>query len=271
MSIKPPSIDGDPTAALLEIMAALRDPHAGCPWDLEQDFSTIAPYTIEEAYEVADAIRHGDMAALKSELGDLLLQVVYHAQMADEAGHFSFADVARSISEKMIRRHPHVFGNVDVDSAEEQTRAWEEMKARERHDADRVGVLADVPRALPALKRSVKLQKRAARVGFDWPHRDQVLEKLDEELRELREALADGAAQSHIREELGDLLFVMANLARHLDIDPEAALDDANVKFIRRFSRVETLLAEDGRTPDESTLDEMEAMWVRAKEEEREE
>lgn len=268
MSIKPPRLD-NPMAALLDIMAALRDPQEGCPWDLEQNFSTIAPYTIEEAYEVADAIRDGDMAALKGELGDLLLQVVYHAQMADEAGQFNFADVARGISEKMIRRHPHVFGDAEVDSARAQTRAWEEMKARERGKADRSGVLDDVPRALPALKRSVKLQKRAARVGFDWPDRNQVLDKIDEELAELKEAMADGVSHAHIREEVGDLLFALANLARHLDIDPEATLDDANAKFTRRFSRVETLLAEDDRTPDGATLDEMEALWIRAKEEER--
>lgn len=260
-------------AALLIIMRRLRDPQSGCPWDIEQNFETIAPYTIEEAYEVADAIRAGDMAGLKDELGDLLLQVVYHSQMAAESGHFTFEDVAEAIGAKMVRRHPHVFGEADIRSAEEQTRAWEELKAEERAMAGKKaakGVLADVPRALPALKRAAKLQKRAARVGFDWPDKSHVFGKIAEELGELKEAVATGTDRAHMSEELGDLLFVLANLARHLDIDPETALDDANAKFMRRFGRIEALLAERGRAPEESDLEEMDTLWNRAKEEERE-
>lgn len=264
-----PAPDLPPMEALLLIMRRLRDTRQGCPWDLEQTFETIAPYTIEEAYEVADAIRAGDMPALKAELGDLLLQVVYHAQMAAEAGTFTFEDVAEAIGAKMVRRHPHVFGEAEIRSAEEQTRAWEELKADERSGAGTAGILAGVPRALPALKRAAKLQKRAARVGFDWPDKSHVFDKLAEELEELREAVATDSGREHVSEELGDLLFVLANLARHLDIDPETALDNANAKFIRRFGRVESLLAERGRTPQESDLAEMDALWNRAKEEER--
>jgi MazG family protein len=267
-----PAPDAPPMEALLLIMRQLRDPQCGCPWDIEQSFETIAPYTIEEAYEVADAIRQGDMAGLKGELGDLLLQVVYHAQMAAEAGHFAFDDVAEAIGTKMVLRHPHVFGDVEIRSAEEQTIAWEELKAQERAAAGHAkakSVLADVPRALPALKRAAKMQKRAARVGFDWPDKSHVFDKIGEELGELKDAIAADTDKAHMAEELGDLLFVLANLARHLDIDPETALEDANAKFMRRFGRVEALLAEQGRAPEDSDLMEMDALWNRAKEEER--
>lgn len=266
-----PAPEAAPMEALLEIMRRLRDPHSGCPWDIEQTFETIAPYTIEEAYEVADAIREGDMGDLKAELGDLLLQVVYHAQMADEAGHFNFENVAEAIGTKMVRRHPHVFGDAEVRDAEQQTVAWEELKAQERAEngGTAPSVLADVPRALPALKRAAKLQKRAARVGFDWPDKSHVFDKITEELGELKEAVGLGTDKAHMAEELGDLLFVLANLARHLAIDPETALDNANAKFIRRFGRVEALLGEAGRAPEHSDLDEMDALWNRAKLEER--
>ena len=250
---------------LLEIMARLRAAD-GCPWDREQTFATIAPYTIEEAYEVADAIEQGDMAGLKGELGDLLFQSVYHAQMAAEAGHFDFADVVRGVSDKMVLRHPHVFGEESADkTAEQQTRDWEAQKARER---GRVGVLDGVALGLPALKRAVKLQNRAARVGFDWPSTDQVLDKLVEEAREVVEA-RETLGPDALAEEIGDLLFVMANLARHLKVDPEAALRGANAKFTRRFQRIEAWLAEQGKTPADSDLAEMDALWDRAKAEEK--
>ncbi|GHC58651.1 nucleoside triphosphate pyrophosphohydrolase [Neogemmobacter tilapiae] len=258
----------DPEAGierLLEIMARLRAPD-GCPWDREQDFGTIAPYTIEEAYEVADAIEQGDMAGLKGELGDLLFQSVYHAQMAAEAGHFGFGDVVRVVSDKMVVRHPHVFGEESGDkTAEQQTRDWEAQKARER---GRVGVLDGVAMGLPGLTRAVKLQNRAARVGFDWPSTDQVLDKLVEEAGELVEA-RDKLGPEELFAEMGDLLFVMANLARHLKIDPEAALRATNAKFTRRFERIEALLVEQGKTPAESDLVEMDALWNRAKAEEK--
>ncbi len=257
---------------LVEIMARLRDPAGGCPWDLEQSFATIAPYTLEEAHEVADAIERQAWDELRGELGDLLFQVVYHARMAEEAGHFSLPDVVQAISEKMIARHPHVFGAESRDkTAEDQTRDWERLKAAERargKPGSSARVLDGVALALPALTRAVKLQNRAARVGFDWPSTGQVLEKLQEECAELVEA-RDRLGPEELAEEMGDLLFVMANLARHLKIDPEAALRTANAKFTRRFGRIEDLLAERGKTPADSTLEEMDALWNRAKAEEK--
>jgi ATP diphosphatase len=246
---------------LAAIMARLRDPATGCPWDLEQDFASIAPYTIEEAYEVADAIARGNMADLEGELGDLLLQSVYHAQMAAEAGHFDLARVARGIADKMVARHPHVFGTESRDkSADQQTQDWERLKAAERAARAETRTLDGVAIGLPALMRAVKLQKRAARVGFDWPDIAQVLDKLAEEAREVAEA-RDRLSQADMAEEIGDLLFVVANLARHLDIDPEAALRGANSKFTRRFNAIEDELARRGRTPAQSTLAEMDAIW----------
>jgi len=246
-------------------MAALRDPDSGCPWDIEQDFASIAPYTIEEAYEVADAIEKEDWPALKGELGDLLLQVVYHAQMADEAGHFTFADVARTVSDKMVARHPHVFGDESREkSAEQQVQDWEKVKAAERAARAQGGVLDDVALGLPALMRAVKLQKRAGRVGFDWPDTAQVLDKIAEESAELVEA-RDTLTQAHVTEEMGDLLFVMANLARHLNVDPEEALRAANAKFTRRFRAIEAALAAQNRRPEDSDLIEMDALWNAAK------
>jgi ATP diphosphatase len=245
---------------LAGIMRRLRAPEGGCPWDIEQDFDTIAPYTIEEAYEVADAIARRDWDGLKGELGDLMFQAVYHAQMADEAGYFTLDDVVRAISDKMIARHPHVFGDADVKSAEAQTHAWEVMKARERAARAQTGVLDDVPLALPALMRAIKLQNRAARVGFDWPEIGQVVDKITEEARELAEA-RESLSRDEIADEFGDLLFVMANLGRHLQIDPEAALRAANDKFTRRFRGIEAALQAQGRTPADSHLDEMDALW----------
>lgn len=253
---------------LIEIMRRLRDPETGCPWDIEQDFSTIAPYTIEEAYEVADAIERGAFGELKGELGDLLLQSVYHAQMADEAGHFSFADVVRTVSDKMVARHPHVFGDESRDkSAEQQTQDWERIKAAERAASGQTGparTLDGVAMGLPALMRAVKLQKRAARVGFDWPSTDEVLAKLIEEAAELTEARAS-LSEDEIEEEFGDLLFVVANLGRHYGVDPEAALRRANAKFSRRFAAIEDALAARGKTPAQSDLAEMDALWDAAK------
>lgn len=247
---------------LVEIMARLRDRENGCPWDLEQDFATIAPYTIEEAYEVADAIERGAWGELKGELGDLLFQAVYHAQMAAEAGHFGFGDVVATISDKMVARHPHVFGEDSRDkTAEQQTRDWEALKARER---GRQGVLDGVALGLPALTRAIKLQNRAARVGFDWPSTAEVIDKIVEEAQELNEARAV-KSEAEVFEEFGDLLFVVANLARHLKIDAEAALRAANSKFTRRFGAVEASLAATGKRPEESTLAEMDALWDAAK------
>ena len=256
---------------LLEIMARLRDPQRGCPWDVEQTFKTIAPYTIEEAYEVAEAIEQHDMAALKDELGDLLLQVVFHARMAEEDGQFDFDAVAKTISDKMIRRHPHVFGGERVDSAAAQSVSWEAVKAAERAEkaADRgraASVLDGVALGLPGLTRAVKLQKRAARVGFDWPEATQVLDKIDEELSEIKEEIASGGGHERLEDEVGDLLFVLANLARHLGVDPEAALRHTNAKFERRFHRVEQSFAEG---LESVSLDEMEEAWQRAKRRER--
>ena len=254
-----------PIHRLLAVMAALRDPVSGCPWDIEQDFASIAPYTIEEAYEVADAIARGDMDDLKGELGDLLLQVVFHAQIAQDAGDFTFDDVAGAIADKMIARHPHIFGDESRDkSAEDQVRDWETVKAAERAARAKGGVLDDVALGLPALMRAEKLQKRAARVGFDWPDTAQVIDKIAEEARELAEA-RDTLSQAEIADEMGDLLFVMANLARHLKVDPETALRATNEKFIRRFHYVEAALAERGERPEDSDLAEMDALWSRAK------
>lgn len=261
-----------PVFRLIDIMARLRDPERGCPWDMEQTFATIAPYTIEEAYEVADAIERGDMGDLKEELGDLLLQVVYHARMAEEAGDFDFAAVAQAVSDKMVRRHPHVFGEDEVKSAAAQTERWEAIKAQERAakgpQGEAAGVLHGVPVALPALTRAAKLTRRAARVGFDWPSTREVIDKLKEELGELQ-AEIDAADMEKAREELGDLLFVCANLARKLDVEPEDALRSANAKFMRRFGHIERRLAEQGRSPQDSDLAEMDGLWDEAKAHER--
>ena len=252
-------------ARLREIMVRLRDPVDGCPWDMAQTFATIAPYTVEEAHEVADAIEREAWDELPGELGDLLLQVVYHARMAEEAGLFGFDAVLAAVCDKMIARHPHVFGDESRDkSPDQQTADWERLKAAERSG----GVLDGVALGLPALTRAVKLQKRAARVGFDWPSTDEVLEKLLEESRELVEA-RDTLGEADMAEEFGDLMFVMANLARHLRIDPEAALRSANAKFTRRFGRIEALLASAGKTPETSDLAEMDGFWNRAKAEEK--
>ncbi|MCK5090467.1 MAG: nucleoside triphosphate pyrophosphohydrolase [Hyphomicrobiaceae bacterium] len=256
---------------LLAVMAGLRTPGTGCPWDLEQTFATIAPYTIEEAYEVADAIEHDDIAGLKDELGDLLLQVVYHARMAQEQDAFAFDDVVDAITTKMIRRHPHVFGTAEERAAGAAPGFWDRIKAQEKGDEASTGSLLDeVPTALPALTRAIKLQSKAAKVGFDWPSLSPVLAKLKEELAELEDAIAKSAAGSEtsaraIDEEFGDLLFVVANLARHLKLDPEASLRAANQKFVRRFRYIEERLAADGRTPSDSDLAEMDALWNDAK------
>jgi MazG family protein len=283
---------------LLAVMARLRSPEVGCPWDLAQTFATIAPYTIEEAYEVADAVACNDMPGLAEELGDLLLQVVYHARMAEEQRAFDFADVVDGITRKMIRRHPHVFGTAQERAAGAAPGFWERLKATEK--SARRGALstppqselADIPAALPALTRAVKLQAKAARVGFDWPSLSPVFAKLKEELAELEEAIAEraplpaGKERDHegqhtghktagevetdkVAEEFGDLLFVVANVARHLRLDPETALRGANEKFTRRFRRIEQLLAERGRTPRQANLAEMDQLWDQAKAEER--
>ena len=251
---------------LLEIMRRLRDPDTGCPWDIEQTFATIAPYTIEEAHEVADAIARADFDDLKGELGDLLLQVVYHAQMASEEGRFGFDDVTKAISDKMVARHPHVFGEDSRDkTAEQQTRDWEAAKARERGPA---GALDGVALGLPALTRALKLQKRAARVGFDWTDSGDVLAKITEEAQELH-AAREQLTQDEITDEFGDLLFVLVNLGRHLSLDPEAALRATNAKFTRRFAHIEAALAAAGRSPREATLAEMDALWDEAKAQEK--
>ncbi len=259
-----------PLDRLLEVMARLRDPQRGCPWDREQNFSTIAPYTIEEAYEAADAIARGDLAALKDELGDLLFQVVFHARMAEERGLFAFDDVAAAIADKMERRHPHVFGGVQIASAAAQDKAWEEHKAAERRDRAQASgtaesVLDGVALALPALLRAGKIQKRAARIGFDWPDARPVFDKLNEEIAELETELQVSAERRALEDEMGDILFAAANLARKLDIEPEAALRHATAKFERRFRRVETLAAEHALGSD---LDALEALWQQVKGEE---
>ena len=267
---------GDPWRDLVTLMARLRTPGTGCPWDIEQTFETIAPYTIEEAYEVADAIERNDMGELKGELGDLLFQSVFHARMAEEAGHFTIDDVVRSLVDKMIDRHPHVFGDKVIHSADAQTGAWEVMKAAERaRKAERAkdgpaSALDGVALALPALMRAEKLAKRAGRVGFDWPSAGPVLEKLQEEIGELEEAIAAPVKdQAYIAEELGDMLFVVANLGRKLSVDPEEALRNANAKFVKRFSGMEELARERGQDFASLTLDEQEALWTDVKKAER--
>ena len=265
---------------LLRIMERLRNPQGGCPWDVAQTFASIAPYTVEEAYEVADAIARQDMASLKDELGDLLLQVVFHARMAEEAGLFAFTDVVAGISAKMIRRHPHVFGEAKVKDAAEQTVSWENIKAAERAEAARrqgdnapaPSVLDGVPAGMPAMKQAEKLQKRAARVGFDWTEAKDVLGKIREELEEVAEEFekqGSGDNTARLTDEVGDLLFACVNLARKANIDPGMALRGTNLKFDRRFRRVEALLAAQGRGPAEASLEDMEALWVQAKTEER--
>ena len=270
MSQHAPPSNERPIDRLIGIMARLRDPDGGCAWDLEQTFATIAPYTVEEAYEVADAIERGDLSDLREELGDLLLQVVFHSRMAQEQGAFAFDDVADAISEKMIRRHPHVFGEDEQRSSAEQTCAWEVIKAQERAKKGRnASLLDDVPVGLPGLTRAVKLTARAARVGFDWPDAPRVLEKLREETAELETEILAGADKERLRDELGDILFVCANLARKLDLEPEDALRSTNAKFARRFQFIEAELARRGKTPDQSDLEEMDALWDAAKAAER--
>ncbi len=269
----PAAPDGD-IGRLLAIMARLRDPDGGCPWDLEQDFSTIAPYTVEEAYEVADAIDRGDLPALKDELGDLLLQVVFHAQMADEQGAFAFGDVVDAICDKMVRRHPHVFGDASFADAEAQTVNWEVIKAAERKAAgeEDTSALAGVSRGLPEWQRAVKLQSRAARVGFDWPDTAPVIDKLHEEIEEVRVELAAAPSperDARLEDEIGDLLFVAANLARHAKVDVGSALRRANLKFERRFRAMEALAAVDGTSMSSLSLEQQEALWARVKTAER--
>ncbi|MDG4550959.1 MAG: nucleoside triphosphate pyrophosphohydrolase [Candidatus Contendobacter sp.] len=262
--------DRCPMDALLELMARLRDPENGCPWDRQQTYATIVPHTIEEAYEVADAIAREDWEELRSELGDLLFQVVFYAQIAREEGRFDFAAVARGIVEKMTRRHPHVFGAESYADAAEQTAAWERIKAAETAESSKrsAGALDGVPLALPALTRAVKLQRKASRVGFDWGAVEPILAKIAEEISEIRHEIETQAPPERLADELGDVLFAVANLARHLELDPEAALRGTNAKFERRFRRIEYWLAEDGRAPTGSTLAEMDALWERAKREE---
>jgi ATP diphosphatase len=249
---------------LVAIMSRLRHPQDGCPWDREQDFRTIAPYTIEEAYEVADAIERNDLPALRDELGDLLFQVVFHAQMASEQGAFVLDDVINAICDKLERRHPHVFGDARIDSARAQTVAWEEHKRLERAMKND-SVLADVPLGLPALTRADKLGKRAAQVGFEWRDVSGALDKLDEEFAELRNEIARGAERGEIANELGDVLFCVVNVCRYLQIDPETSLRNTNAKFERRFRYVERRLKEQGRTPEQATLEEMDRLWDEAK------
>ncbi|MFC4528513.1 nucleoside triphosphate pyrophosphohydrolase [Dyella halodurans] len=267
-------MSGDPRHSLddlLAIMARLRDPQRGCPWDVQQSFATIAPYTIEEAYEVADAIDRKDWHDLRDELGDLLLQVVFHAQMAKEAGLFDFADVAHAISDKMVRRHPHVFGDENYANVEAQTQAWDAIKAAERaakgeqHDDS---ALAGVSRGLPEWKRALKLQERAARVGFDWPDEQPVIDKLLEEVEEVRAEFADGRDVRRLQDEIGDVLFVMVNLARHARVDFSQAMRHANAKFERRFRSMEQLALEQGRSLAQQDLAEQEALWQQAKRDE---
>jgi tetrapyrrole methylase family protein/MazG family protein/ATP diphosphatase len=264
-----PSAELRPIDRLLAIMARLRDRTDGCPWDVEQTFATIAPYTVEEAYEVADAIERGDLSDLKEELGDLLLQVVFHARMAEEQGAFDFDGVANAINDKMVRRHPHVFAEETYESLAHQKEGWEALKAAERAGKGRqASLLDDVPVGLPALTRAVKLSKRAAKVGFVWPTVEDVTAKLHEEVAELEAEIAAGDLDK-ARQELGDVLFVVANIARHLDIDPEDALRYTNAKFARRFRHIEARLAERGKRPDQSDLAEMDALWEEVKAAER--
>ena len=268
------SADRGDIRTLIDIMARLRDPDGGCPWDLEQDFASIAPYTVEEAYEVADAIDRGDMDDLRGELGDLLLQVVFHARMAEEAGHFAFGDVVAAICDKMVSRHPHVFAGAEVADAESQTREWEEHKRREREARGETddSALAGVSAGMPEWMRAVKLQNRAARTGFDWPGPDPVIEKLHEEIEEVRAELdavaarpGDAAARDRLEEEIGDLLFVAANLARHARVDVGSALRRANLKFERRFRAMEALAAQEGTSLADLPLQAHEAYWARVK------
>jgi ATP diphosphatase len=262
------------TLHLIEVMARLRHPETGCAWDQVQDFATIAPYTIEEAYEVEDAIARGTPAVLLDELGDLLFQVVYHARMAEERGWFAFADVAGTIADKMIRRHPHVFGAEETRTADQQVAAWEVQKAAERAARAETATLAGIPIGLPALTRAAKLTRRAGRVGFDWPDAATVLDKLEEEAAELRAELRGGTQPpdpAALRDEVGDLLFVLANLARKLDLDPEDCLRGANRKFERRFSHIEQSLRLAGKSPADSSLEEMDSLWAEAKRIERQE
>jgi ATP diphosphatase len=267
---------------LIEIMAALRTPETGCPWDLEQDFASIAPYTLEEAYEAVDAIERGDLADLRDELGDLLLQVVFHARMAEEQGAFAFPDVVEAITRKLIRRHPHVFGDTEDLSPEEVKTLWDSIKSEEKAErraarerlgqlpeAHEANFLSGIPTALPALTRAQKLTAKAAKVGFDWPEADQVIDKIHEELEEVKEASSSGA-RDRIEDEIGDLLFSVTNLARHFGIDPERALRRTNAKFERRFNAIEQALRERDRSLDEASLEEMEELWVAAKLTERE-
>lgn len=257
---------------LLEIMRRLRSPEGGCPWDLEQDFRSIAPYTIEEAYEVADAIEHNNFDELRDELGDLLFQVVFHAQMANEQGAFDFNDVLEAIVDKMIRRHPHVFGEAEVSDAEDQTAKWEAQKAAERAakaEGRAHSALDGVSRSLPALTRAGKLQRRAARVGFDWPDFSGVLDKLLEEIDELHLELAEGGAPERVEAEMGDLLFTCVNLARHINVDPESALRSANARFEHRFRQMETQLAAQGQTAEEADADTLDQHWEAAKQAEK--
>lgn len=257
--------------ALLAIMARLRDPEGGCPWDLKQDFASVVPYTLEEAYEVADAIDRQDYDDLRDELGDLLLQVVFHARMAEERDLFDFADVAAAIGAKIVRRHPHVFGDASVSDAQEQTRAWETIKAAERAgkgEADD-SALAGIARGLPEYQRALKLQKRAARTGFDWPAPGPVLAKLAEELDEVRAEFEQGGGAQRIEEEIGDLLFVVVNLTRHAEVDFSRALRRANAKFERRFRHMESSARADGRSLADFTLEDQETLWAHAKQAEK--
>lgn len=266
MTIKAPT-DLRSISSLVEIMAALRNPDGGCPWDLEQDYASIAPYTIEEAYEVFDAIERKDFPHLKDELGDLMFQAVYHAQMASEDKHFDFDDVVENICEKMIRRHPHVFGDAGTRTSEGQTVAWEEIKAAERAQKGETneGVLDGLPLALPALLRSLKLQKRAARVGFDWPDVAGVIDKFSEEVEEFYDEMPEPIDADRLEDEFGDALFALVNVGRHFKLDPEKALRRANGKFVRRFEHIERCLGESGKTPADVDLDAMEALWKEAK------
>jgi ATP diphosphatase len=263
------SQEKQPINRLIEIMALLRDPEKGCPWDVEQTFASIAPHTIEEAYEVVEAIEQNDMPALVDELGDLLLQVVFHARMAEEAALFAFDDVAQAICDKLVRRHPHVFGEAEIHTAEAQVVSWEAQKALERKEKNRSdaphSALDGVTSGLPALTRALKLQKRAARVGFDWSEARDVLDKFDEEIKEMSVEMTTDPDPERLMDEMGDLLFTCVNMARKLDLDPEAALRHGNAKFERRFKGVEALLAKDGKTPETSNLQEMEVLWDKAK------
>lgn len=257
---------------LLNLMAALRDKETGCPWDIEQNFSTISPHTVEEAYEVADAIARNDMVDLRNELGDLLLQVVFHAQMAKEAGLFDFEDVATAITEKLISRHPHIFGEETVNTAQEQTEKWEAIKAKEREEKAlkkgiKHSILDDIPRNLPSMMRATKIQKRAAKTGFNWEHIEQIFDKLQEEIIELKAEIPANNTE-RITHEIGDILFVVCNIANYFHVNPEAALSSSNSKFERRFHYIEEELSKQNRTPEEATLEEMDALWniIRAKE-----